>query len=126
MVKNFLIIFLPMLLIAQTEPIENLHENPPRVWTLMNAMIHTSPGDFIKDGSITIRNGKIEAVGKKVNTNNIPSREKILDLKGKYIFPGIVCLSMGLLFSIYLGRSCGMQKRLFRKQHMNQARQLII
>ena len=41
-------------------------------------------------GLIVGENGKIEAVGKKVNTNNIPSREKIIDLKGKYIFPGIV------------------------------------
>ena len=41
-------------------------------------------------GVIVGENGKIEAVGKKVNTNNIPSREKIIDLKGKYIFPGIV------------------------------------
>ena len=32
--------------------------------------------------------GQIEAVGKKVNTNNIPSR--VIDLKGKYIFPGLV------------------------------------
>ena len=34
--------------------------------------------------------GQLEAVGKKVNLNNIPSREKVIDLKGKYIFPGLV------------------------------------
>jgi len=34
--------------------------------------------------------GQLEAVGKKVNANNIPSREKVIDLKGKYIFPGLV------------------------------------
>ena len=34
--------------------------------------------------------GQLEAVGKKVNTNNIPSRDKVIDLKGKYIFPGLV------------------------------------
>ena len=34
--------------------------------------------------------GQLEAVGKKVNTNNIPSREKVIDLRGKYIFPGLV------------------------------------
>ena len=28
--------------------------------------------------------------GKKVNTNNLPTREKPIDLKGKYIFPGLV------------------------------------
>ena len=41
-------------------------------------------------GLIVNENGKIEAVGKKVNTNNIPSREKYIDLKGNYIIPGIV------------------------------------
>jgi len=43
-----------------------------------------------KGGLIVGENGKIEAVGKKVNTNNIPSREKYIDLKEKYIIPGIV------------------------------------
>ena len=32
-------------------------------------------------GLIIGEDGKIEAVGKKVNTNNIPSREKFIDLK---------------------------------------------
>ena len=41
-------------------------------------------------GLIVNEEGKIEAVGKKVNKNNIPSREKYIDLKQKYIFPGLV------------------------------------
>ena len=41
-------------------------------------------------GLIVNENGKIEAVGKKVNKNNIPSREKFINLEGKHIFPGIV------------------------------------
>ena len=41
-------------------------------------------------GLIVGENGKIEAVGKKVNTNNIPSREKYTDLKEKHIIPGVV------------------------------------
>ena len=41
-------------------------------------------------GLIVGDNGLVEAIGKKVNKNNIPSREKVIDLKGKYIFPGIV------------------------------------
>ncbi len=41
-------------------------------------------------GLIIGENGLIEAVGKKVNTNNIPSREKYIDLKEKHIIPGIV------------------------------------
>ena len=41
-------------------------------------------------GLIISEDGKIEAIGKKVNKNNIPSREKFIDLKEKHIFPGIV------------------------------------
>ena len=41
-------------------------------------------------GLIISEEGKIEAVGKKVNKNNIPSREKFTDLSGKHIFPGLV------------------------------------
>ena len=41
-------------------------------------------------GLIVSEEGKIEAIGKKVNTNNLPSRERPIDLKGKYIFPGLV------------------------------------
>ena len=43
-----------------------------------------------RGGLIIGENGLIEAIGKKVNTNNIPSREKVIDLNGKYIFPGLV------------------------------------
>jgi len=41
-------------------------------------------------GLIINEEGKIEAVGKKVNKNNIPSREKFIDLKENYIFPGLI------------------------------------
>ena len=41
-------------------------------------------------GLIINENGKVEASGKRVNRNNIPSREKFVDLSGKHIFPGIV------------------------------------
>ena len=41
-------------------------------------------------GLIVGETGLIEAIGKKVNTNNIPTREKVIDLKGKHIFPGLV------------------------------------
>ena len=41
-------------------------------------------------GLIVNEEGKIEAIGKKVNKNNLPSREKFIDLNEKYIFPGLV------------------------------------
>ena len=57
----------------------------------INANIIDPHNSLNEIGGIIIgENGKIEAVGKKVNSNNIPSREKVIDLNGKYIFPGIV------------------------------------
>ena len=85
--KNILLIILPVLLLAQTEPVENLHENSPRVWTLIHAMIHTAPGNFIKDGSITIRNGKIEAVGRYIKT---PKDAFEIDLNGAHVYAGFI------------------------------------
>ena len=57
----------------------------------INANIVDPHNSINENGGLIINeDGKIEAIGKKVNTNNIPSREKIIDLKGKYIFPGLV------------------------------------
>ncbi len=57
----------------------------------LNANI-VDPHNSIEEigGLIINEEGKIEALGKKVNKNNIPSREKFIDLKEKYIFPGLV------------------------------------
>ena len=57
----------------------------------LNANI-IDPQNFLNEngGLIISEEGKIEGIGKKVNINNIPSREKYIDLKGKYIFPGLV------------------------------------
>jgi len=57
----------------------------------INANIIDPHNSINENGGLIIReDGKIEAIGKKVNTNNLPTREKPTDLKGKYIFPGIV------------------------------------
>ena len=57
----------------------------------LNANI-VDPGNSVEEigGLIISEDGKIEAIRKKVNENNIPSREKYVDLRGKYIFPGLV------------------------------------
>ena len=57
----------------------------------LNANI-VDPKNYLDEigGIIVNENGKIEAIGKKVNKNNIPSREKYEDLSGKHIFPGLV------------------------------------
>ena len=57
----------------------------------LNAQIVDPQNSMDEIGGLIINEeGKIEAIGKKVNENNIPSREKYIDLNEKYIFPGIV------------------------------------
>tara|TARA_B100000965_G_scaffold400885_1_gene423622 strand:- start:539 stop:1834 length:1296 start_codon:yes stop_codon:yes gene_type:complete len=57
----------------------------------LNAHIIDPRNSINEVGGIIIdEHGKIEATGKRVNKNNIPSREKFVDLNGKHIFPGIV------------------------------------
>ena len=41
-------------------------------------------------GIIINETGQIEAIGKKIDKQNIPSKEKFTDLKGNYVFPGLV------------------------------------
>ena len=57
----------------------------------LNAHI-IDPSNSINEigGLIINEKGKIEASGKRVNKNNISSREKYTDLTGMHIFPGIV------------------------------------
>ncbi len=57
----------------------------------LNANIVDPSNNLDEYGGLIIdEEGKIEAIGKKVNEKNIPSREKYIDLKEKYIFPGLV------------------------------------
>ena len=57
----------------------------------INANIIDPHNSINENGGLIIsEDGKIEATGKKVNINNLPSREKPIDLKGKHIFPGLV------------------------------------
>jgi dihydroorotase len=57
----------------------------------INANIIDPHNSLNENGGLIIgEDGKIEAIGKKVNKNNIPSREKTIDLKAKYIIPGLV------------------------------------
>ncbi len=57
----------------------------------LNADIIDPKNNINENGGLIIdEKGKIEALGKKVNKNNIPAREKVTDLKGNHIFPGLV------------------------------------
>ena len=53
----------------------------------INANIIDPHNSMSENGGLIIsEEGLIEAIGKKVNTNNIPSREKVIDLRANIYF----------------------------------------
>jgi imidazolonepropionase-like amidohydrolase len=53
---------------------------------LTNATIHIGNGQVIENGTIVFSNGKIVEVGTSANT----SGAKVIDCKGKHIYPGLI------------------------------------
>ena len=78
---------------GQSEPSVGLKENNPRVWALTNALVHTEPGDSIKDCTIIIRDGKIDKVGRYIK---IPLDAFEIDMEGSYIYPGFIAINSTL------------------------------
>ncbi len=75
------------LLQGQVAPPDDLHINAPRTWALTNGIIHIEPGKVIPDGTVILRNGIIEAVGKKVK---IPPEATRIDLDGSHVYAGFI------------------------------------
>ena len=70
---------------------------PPRgVFVIRNARIVTVSGDDIENGTVVIRDGKIEAVGANVN---VPSGAQQIEGRGLSVYPGMIDAgtSMGLV-----------------------------
>ena len=72
---------------AQVRPTEGLHVNTPKVFALTGATIHTEPGKVISSGTIVIRDGLIESVGRSVR---VPKDAVTIDLKGKTVYAGFI------------------------------------
>ncbi len=83
----FLYFYLFSLIFNQTEPVDGLRENPPRVWALTHAKVHIEPSSVLEDATIVIRDGLIENVGRDIR---IPNDATVLDLTGKTIYPGFI------------------------------------
>lgn len=70
-----------------TRKAEGLDENPPAVYALTGATVHTDSATTIEDATIVIIRERITAVGKDVS---IPKGAMEIDLAGKHIYPGFV------------------------------------
>ena len=72
---------------VQTSPTDGMKENTPSVHAFTNATIITSPGQVINNGTLVIRNGVIESVGRRVQ---VPADARVWDMEGKTIYPGFI------------------------------------
>lgn len=78
---------------SQTSPTDGMKENTPAVHAFTNATIVTSPGNVLNDATLVIRDGVIEAVGRRVN---IPADARVWDMEGKILYPGFINAHSGL------------------------------
>jgi len=72
---------------SQTARQTGLREYSPAVFAFTNARIITGPGSSVDSGTLLIRDGVIEAVGRRVS---LPADAQQIDLGGKYIYPGFI------------------------------------
>jgi imidazolonepropionase-like amidohydrolase len=68
-----------------------VHAQSPKakggVFVLTNATIETVTKGTINNGTLVIRNGKIEAIGTNVP---VPQGAEVIDCKGQFIYPGMI------------------------------------
>jgi imidazolonepropionase-like amidohydrolase len=76
----------------------NVLPAPPQkgVMYITHATIHVGNGTVIENGTIQIRDGKIENVGKDIS---VPAGAQVVDAKGKQVYPGLILpvSSLGLV-----------------------------
>lgn len=58
------------------------------VMYITNATIHVGNGTVIENGTIQVRDGKIEKVGKDITVPQ--DNAQVLDAKGKHVYPGLI------------------------------------
>ncbi len=77
----------PALMVAQTAPTDGMKDNTPNVHAFTNATIITAPGESINNATLVIRNGVIEAVGRRVSP---PADARVWNMEGKTLYPGFI------------------------------------
>lgn len=71
----------------ETYPVNGSHDKRPGLYAFINSNLVVSSEETINNGTLLVKNDKIEAVGKNLS---IPKGYIIIDLKGKYIYPSFI------------------------------------
>ena len=59
----------------------------PRIYALTGATVVPAPGQKLEGGTVILRDGLIEAVGKNAS---VPADAVTIDAKGMYVYPGLI------------------------------------
>lgn len=97
--KNIFFLTIIFAFAAVVHSQSNVLPAPPQkgLMFIKNAVIHVGNGTVIENGTIQIRDGKIEKVGKDIT---IPEgANNVVDAKGKQVYPGLILpvSSLGLI-----------------------------
>jgi imidazolonepropionase-like amidohydrolase len=89
MKRYFLYLILSVLLVQIIKAQETVYPAKAHIgqFYLTHAVIHVGKGQVINDGVLKITNNKIESIGTNVTPD---AGAKVLDLKGKHVYPGII------------------------------------
>ncbi|MES2426555.1 MAG: amidohydrolase family protein [Bacteroidota bacterium] len=71
----------------QTFPVNGVQDIRPGLYAFTNATIVVSSQQTITNGTLLVKNRMIESVG---TATSIPKGYVVVDLKGKYIYPGLI------------------------------------
>lgn len=71
----------------ERQPVYQLSQASPDLKAFTNCTIVLSPGQSLEDATLLIEDGIIKAVGKDIE---IPAAAQIQDLKGYWIYPGLI------------------------------------
>ena len=75
---------------AQSTFPQNGVANPvPNYFAITKVNIHISPGNLLKNASMLVKDGKIEAIGVGIS---IPKEARMIDGNGKYVYPSFIDL----------------------------------
>jgi imidazolonepropionase-like amidohydrolase len=88
--KHYIKLFIAFTILTQhVYAQETIYPAPEQKGTffITNATIHVGNGQVINNGAIKITNGKIESVGSNIA---VPGGSKIIDAKGKQVYPGLI------------------------------------
>lgn len=88
--KKLLFLFILNSIAARVYSQANVLPAPAQkgVMYIKNATIHVGNGTVIENGTIQIKDGKIEKVGKDIN---VPAGgAEVVDAKGKHVYPGLI------------------------------------